>query len=197
MVKKLVLATSNKGKLAEIEVYLESLDVELILKPTWLEVEETGSTFRENALLKASQVASALGQWAIADDSGLMVDALGGAPGIFSARYAPTDDQCIDRVLKGLDGVDNRDAQFVCAVAIASPDGKIVLQKEGVCRGKILTQRQGEGGFGYDPIFYVPEIGQTFAQMSSEIKNKISHRGLALTELLPELTAMLPKFPHQ
>jgi XTP/dITP diphosphohydrolase len=99
--------------------------------------------------------------------------------------------------LKQLDGVDNRDAQFVCAVAIASPDGKIVLQKEGVCRGKILTQREGQGGFGYDPIFYVPEIGQTFAQMSSEIKNKISHRGLALTELLPELTEMLPKFPHQ
>ncbi|MBE9221124.1 RdgB/HAM1 family non-canonical purine NTP pyrophosphatase [Cyanobacterium stanieri LEGE 03274] len=185
--KKLVLATSNPGKLKEFEGYLRGLDVELVLKPKDLEVEETGSTFMENAMLKASQVALAMGEWAIADDSGLMIDALNGAPGLFSARYASSPDACIDRVLKELEGETNRQAQFVCAVAIASGDGKIRLQNEGICRGEILTQRQGQGGFGYDPIFYIPEIGQTFAEIAPKTKDKISHRGIALEGLLPLL----------
>jgi len=134
--RKLVLATSNQGKLKEIESYLQALDIELVLKPKDLEVEETGSTFMENAILKASQVALAMGEWAIADDSGLMIDVLDGAPGLFSARYAPTPEECIDRVLKELEGENNRQGQFVCAVAIASGDGKIILQSEGICRGK-------------------------------------------------------------
>ncbi|AFZ48325.1 non-canonical purine NTP pyrophosphatase, rdgB/HAM1 family [Cyanobacterium stanieri PCC 7202] len=185
--KKLVLATGSKGKLKEFQGYLEDLDLELLMKPKDLEVEETGITFMENAILKASQVALATGEWAIADDSGLMIDALDGAPGIYSARYAPTAQECIDRVLRELDGESNRQAQFVCAVAIASGDGKIVLQNEGICRGEILTEEKGQGGFGYDPIFYVPEIGQTFAQMPSQIKDKISHRGVAMASVLPQL----------
>ncbi|WP_069789248.1 RdgB/HAM1 family non-canonical purine NTP pyrophosphatase [Cyanobacterium sp. IPPAS B-1200] len=189
--RKLVLATSNQGKLKEIEGYLQGLDIELVLKSKDLEVEETGSTFMENAILKASQVALAMGEWAIADDSGLMIDALDGAPGLFSARYAPTPEECIDRVLRELEGKNNRQGQFVCAVAIASGDGKIILQSEGICRGEILTQRKGQGGFGYDPIFYVPKIGQTFAEISSETKDQISHRGLALENLLPQLKELL------
>ncbi|MGY6529780.1 MAG: RdgB/HAM1 family non-canonical purine NTP pyrophosphatase [Cyanobacterium sp.] len=189
--KKLVLATSNQGKLKEIKGYLQGLNIELVLKPKDLEVEETGSTFMENAILKASQVALAMGEWAIADDSGLMIDALDGAPGLFSARYAATPEECIDRVLKELEGENNRQGQFVCAVAIASGDGKIILQNEGICRGEILTERKGRGGFGYDPIFYVPEIGQTFAEIAPEIKDKISHRGVALEGLLPQLKELL------
>lgn len=185
--KKLVLATGSKGKLKEIEVYLQGLGLNLLIKPENLEIEETGKTFMENAVLKANQVAIATGEWAIADDSGLMIDALNGAPGIYSARYAPTPQECIDRVLRELDGESNRQAQFVCAVAIASKDGKIVLQHEGICRGEILTEEKGQGGFGYDPIFYVPEIGQTFAEMPSEIKDKISHRGVAMASVLPQL----------
>lgn len=185
--KKIVLATGSKGKFKEMEGYLQGLGFDLLMKPKYLEIEETGKTFMENAILKASQVAIATGEWAIADDSGLMIDALDGAPGIYSARYAPTPQECIDRVLKELDGKTNRQAQFVCAVAIASGDGKIVLQNEGICRGEILTEEKGKGGFGYDPIFYVPEIGKTFAQMSSETKDKISHRGIALAGILPRL----------
>jgi XTP/dITP diphosphohydrolase len=185
---RLIVATSNPGKLKEIQAYLTDPELgwELVLKPAELEVEETGATFLENACLKASQVAKVLGEWAIADDSGLQVDALGGAPGIFSARYGTSDSNRIERLLTELMGEKNRAAQFVCAVAIARPDGAIVLQTEGICLGEILTDPQGTDGFGYDPVFYVPSQQMTFAEMPAEVKHLISHRGQAFQELLPQ-----------
>jgi XTP/dITP diphosphohydrolase len=170
-----------------MQAYLTDLGWELTLKPEELEVEETGDTFAANACLKASQVALATGNWAIADDSGMLIDALDGAPGVYSARYGKTDSERIARVLRELKDEPNRQAQFVCAVAIARPDGAIALQSEGVCRGEILQSSRGSGGFGYDPIFYVPEKKLTFAEMTPDLKRSISHRGKAIEALLPQL----------
>ena len=191
MTKILIAATSNAGKLREMQAYLANTDWELTLKPTELEVEETGDTFASNACLKASEVAKATGNWAIADDSGLQVDALNGLPGVYSARYGKTDGERISRLLKELGSEVNRQAQFVCVVAIASPDGAIALQAEGICRGEILHAPLGSGGFGYDPIFYVPEKQLTFAEMTPELKKYVSHRGKAFAALLPKMAAML------
>ena len=191
MIKTLVVATGNSGKLEEMKAYLLELNLELQLKPEEIEVEETGETFIENACLKASEVAKATGQWAIADDSGLTVDALNGAPGVYSARYGTTDRDRIDRVLRELGDSTNRKAAFVCAIAIARPDGSIAINLEGICPGKILDTPQGDGGFGYDPIFYVPAEQKTFAQMSPEQKQVISHRGQAFKVLLPQLQELV------
>ncbi|CAD5913420.1 dITP/XTP pyrophosphatase [Planktothrix tepida] len=189
--KKLIVATGNLGKLKEMQAYLEGLEIELQLKPQDLEIEETGTTFIENAGLKASQVALATGEWAIADDSGLAVEALNGAPGLYSARYAPTEAECIVRLLKELGDTPNRNAQFICAVAVAPPDGSIAIEYEGICQGTITLEPQGTGGFGYDPIFYVPEVQMTFAQMPAELKHQLSHRGQAFQGVLPQLQALL------
>ncbi|MGV0026614.1 RdgB/HAM1 family non-canonical purine NTP pyrophosphatase [Phormidesmis priestleyi] len=197
---KLVVATGNPGKLREMQAYLVGLDWELMLKPDELDIEETGVTFAENAALKASQVAKALGEWSIADDSGLAVDALNGAPGLYSARYGTTDANRIDRLLRELGDPlrvtrrdrSDRSAQFVCAIALARPDGTIVLQAEGICPGEILMQPRGDGGFGYDPIFYVPEQGMTFSEMPPDLKHEVSHRGRAFQILLPELMQIRP-----
>lgn len=183
----LIVATSNPGKLREMQNYLKDSDWELQLKPPELEIEETGDTFTANACLKASEVAKATGKWAIADDSGLQVDALQGAPGIYSARYGKTDEERIERLLRELGNEENRDAQFVCVIAIARPDGEIALQAEGICRGKILDSPRGNSGFGYDPIFYFPEEQLTFAEMKPEMKRQYSHRGKAFASLLPQL----------
>ncbi|MBE9208194.1 RdgB/HAM1 family non-canonical purine NTP pyrophosphatase [Nostoc sp. LEGE 06077] len=191
MTKLLVVATSNAGKLREMQAYLANSGWELTLKPEELEVEETGETFAANACLKASEVAKATGEWAIADDSGLEVDALNGIPGVYSARYGKTDAERISRLLTELGNESNRQAQFVCAVAIARPDGEIVLQCEGICRGEILHAARGDGGFGYDPVFYVPEKQLTFAQMSPEVKKSVSHRGNAFAVLIPQLSTIL------
>ncbi|MBW4561160.1 MAG: RdgB/HAM1 family non-canonical purine NTP pyrophosphatase [Mojavia pulchra JT2-VF2] len=191
MAKLLVVATGNPGKLREMQAYLAGSGWELTLKPEELEIEETGETFAANACLKASQTAQATGNWAIADDSGLQVDALNGAPGVYSARYGKTDAERIARLLRELGNEVNRQAQFACAVAIARPDGAIALQSEGVCRGEILHAPRGHGGFGYDPIFYVPQKQLTFAEMSPELKRSISHRGRAFTALLPQLDTVL------
>lgn len=183
----LVVATGNPGKLREMQTYLAGLDWELTLKPDELEIEETGDTFMANACLKASQVALATGEWAIADDSGLEVDALDGAPGIYSARYGKTDPERIERLLNELGNELNREAQFACAIAIARPDGAIAIASEGVCRGEILHSPRGTGGFGYDPIFFVPQQQMTFAEMSPDLKRHWSHRGQAFKILLPQL----------
>lgn len=184
---KLIVATSNPGKLKELQKYLADLNWELVLKPKELEVEETGDTFAQNARLKASQVAVATNSWAIADDSGLQVDALNGIPGVYSARYGANDTERIARLLTELGDETNRQAQFACAIAIARPDGTIALESEGICRGEILHQPRGNNGFGYDPIFYVPSLELTFAEMTTEVKRSISHRGKALADLLPQL----------
>ncbi len=187
MTKLLVVATGNPGKLREMQAYLSNSGWELKLKPEELEVEETGETFAENACIKASQVAKVTGNWAIADDSGLEVDVLNGVPGVYSARYGKTDAERIARLLRELGDEVQRQAQFVCAVAIARPDGAIALQSEGICRGEILYSPSGDGGFGYDPIFYVPQIQKTFAEMTPEMKRSISHRGKAFASLLQKL----------
>lgn len=187
----LIVATGNPGKLQEMQAYLTDLDCELRLKPEELDIEETGITFAENACLKASQVAQAMGEWAIADDSGLEVEALDGAPGVYSARYGSSDSDRIQRLLRELENQSNRKAQFVCVVAIARPDGTIAYQADGVCPGEILQAPKGTGGFGYDPIFYVPEFKMTFAEMPPEVKHDCSHRGLAFQKLLPKLPSIL------
>ncbi len=187
---KLIVATSNPGKLREMQAYLSGSAWELSLKPTELDVDETGATFAANACQKASEVAIALKEWAIADDSGLQVDALNGAPGIYSARYANTDKERIDRLLQELANFpapSQRQAQFVCAVAVARPDGSIAAQAEGICPGEILTAPRGIDGFGYDPIFYVPAKQLAFAEMSVETKRSISHRGIAFKQISQKL----------
>ena len=185
--KKLIVATSNPGKLQEMQEYLADLDWQLQLKPDELEIEETGTTFLANACLKASQVAAAMGEWAIADDSGLAVAALDGAPGLYSSRYGRTDSERIERLLRELGQTEQRQAEFICAIAIARPDGAIALQAEGICAGEILSEPRGKGGFGYDPIFYVPSQQQTFAEMEPALKRQLSHRGRAFAVLLPQL----------
>ena len=185
-----IVATGNPGKLAELKDYLQVLDWTLALKPADIEVEETGKTFIENARLKASEVAKRTGKWAIADDSGLSVLALGGAPGVYSARYGDSDADRINRVLKELGDERDRRAEFVCAIALSRPDGTIALETEGRCPGSILTEGQGAGGFGYDPIFYVTTQGKTFAEMTHTEKERYSHRGIAFDQLMPQLKAL-------
>jgi XTP/dITP diphosphohydrolase len=187
----LVVATQNPGKLKEMQHHLSVLPWELQLMPSHLEIEETGQTFLENACLKASQVAKQMGQWAIADDSGLTVDALQGAPGIYSARYGTDDADRIARLLRELGDRPDRSAQFVCAIAVARPDGEIACHSEGICPGEILYQPQGCGGFGYDPVFYVPTANLSFAEMSKDQKRQTSHRGKAIATLLPQLQQLV------
>lgn len=188
----LVVATGNPGKLREIQAYFDPTQTDWVLelKPAEIDVDETGTTFLANAALKASQTAIATGKWAIADDSGLAVDALDGAPGIFSARYGTDDADRIARLLRELGDRDDRGAQFICAIAVASPDGAIVIQEEGICPGAILQKPQGTDGFGYDPIFYVPEQALSFAEMSPELKHHVSHRGRAFEKVMPKLAAL-------
>ncbi|MCF2972012.1 RdgB/HAM1 family non-canonical purine NTP pyrophosphatase [Synechococcus sp. Nb3U1] len=198
MPRPLILASSSPGKLREFESFFRDHipGWRLRLKPAELEVEETGATFAENALLKATTVAKALGEWTLADDSGLSVRALNGAPGIHSARYAPTDAARIERLLREMDGIPNlatrgaehpREATFHCALALVDPQGQVRALAEGVCQGQILTQPQGRGGFGYDPLFWVPELGLTFAEMSPAQKEELGHRGQALRALKEQL----------
>ncbi len=199
--KVLVIASGNAGKVREFSHLLAALDLEIRPQPPGLEVDETGNTFAENARLKASAVAKATRHWALADDSGLCVDALGGAPGVHSARYADSDQARIRRLLAELAAVKgcsdperdqgNRRAQFVAALAVADPSGAIQLEVVGHCSGEILTGPRGEGGFGYDPVFYVPEAGQTFAEMAKELKGRIGHRGRAFELLQPQLRTLL------
>ncbi len=184
-----VIATNNKNKLREIREILKGTHIEPVsLEEAGIriEVEETGSTFEENARLKAVTVMRATGMCAIADDSGLSVYALGGAPGVFSARYGGeacrTDADRCALLLSEMEGKADRGAEFCCCVCCAFPDGGMIEAK-GTCRGVIHTSPLGEDGFGYDPIFLVPELGRTMAQLGSEEKNRISHRGEALANL--------------
>jgi XTP/dITP diphosphohydrolase len=197
----LVVASGNAGKLREFSQLLGPLGLTIRPQPEGLTVEETGATFAENASLKAVTVARATGCWALADDSGLSVDALGGAPGVHSARYAASDGARIERLLGELaqaqttaaaaGGMVDRRARFTAALALADPSGRVLLEVEGVCPGTILETPRGQGGFGYDPVFYVPEAGLTFAEMDSALKGRIGHRGRALAALAPRLRELL------
>ena len=185
---KLVLASKNRHKLVEMQTILGQLGLEVVLENEVgvdVDVEETGTTFEENALLKAKAVMEASGMAAIADDSGLEVDALNGAPGVYSARYGGKDSDAARTayLLENMADVpeEKRTARFVSAIACALPDGRIVTAR-GTCEGRILFQTRGDNGFGYDPVFYVPELGMTFAEADGAQKNAISHRGNALKE---------------
>lgn len=198
MAEKFVLATHNPGKLAEMKAILSGLGVE-VLSPAEagveVDVEETGTTFAENAMLKARAVSAAAGLPAIADDSGLCVDALNGGPGVYSARYGGKglDDRkrCL-LLLRNLRGQTTRAAHFTCAVACAFPNGD-ALEAEGRCDGAIAFAPLGDGGFGYDPVFLIPEKGKTFGQIGPEEKSKISHRGKALAAFAEKLGTYLKK----
>lgn len=188
----LIVATGNPGKVREFERFFQTFGErgsrwQLQPKPENLEIEETGTTFTDNALQKARGVAVATGQWAIADDSGLAVRALDGAPGVYSARYADSDAARIARLLAELEGKAEREAEFVCAIALCNPQGEAIVQVEDRCSGVILQKAQGSGGFGYDPIFYVPEAQLSFAEMSLEQKQQWGHRGRALRLLQQQL----------
>ena len=192
----LVIASGNAGKVREFGRLLADLGLETQPQPEGLEVEETGTSFAENARLKAEAVALATGCWALADDSGLSVDALGGAPGVHSARYAETDAARIDRLLQelaaaGAQTPKARRAYFTAALALANPEGEVVLEVEGICPGAILEAPRGEGGFGYDPVFFVLEAGLTFAEMPHSQKAELGHRGRAFAALKPLLRAAL------
>jgi XTP/dITP diphosphohydrolase len=192
----LVIASGNAGKVREFAALLADLPLEVRPQPEGLEVEETGATFAENARLKAEAVARATGCWALADDSGLAVDALGGAPGVLSARYAPSDAERIARLLAelaaaGASEAPSRGAAFIAALALADPSGMVRLAVEGRCEGVITTAPRGDGGFGYDPVFLVPELGLTFAEMDKATKGRVGHRGRAFALLEPELRRLL------
>ncbi len=198
---KVLLATMNKGKVMELEGLLNDGKIEILSLSDlsdYQEVEESGSTFAENAFIKARAACAAGKMITLADDSGLEVDALAGAPGIFSARYAgepKNDEHNIEKLLTDLEGVpeENRTARFRCALAIICPDGQEYLT-EGLVEGRILTERIGTGGFGYDPVFYLPDLQKTMAELSLDEKNCLSHRAQAFAKAVPLLTALMKSF---
>lgn len=193
-IRKLILATGNEGKLKEIRMILGDLGVEILsLKEAGIDtdVEENGTTFEENAVIKATEIMKLTGEVVLADDSGLEVDALNKEPGVYSARYMGHDtsyriknQNIIDR-LKGKEG-EERSARFVCAIAAAFPDGRVVTTR-GTMEGQIGYEEKGENGFGYDPIFYLPEYHCYSGELPLEEKNKLSHRGKALRLMKEEL----------
>ena len=191
--ERFVLASHNQGKLREMRDILSELGIEVLSqKDAGVDVdpEETGTTFEENAIIKAKAVMEASGLPAVADDSGLMVDALGGAPGVYSARFGGShdlpDSYRNEYLLKKLENTEQRGAKYVSVIAVAYPDGRI-LTARGECHGEIARTEKGSGGFGYDPLFCLPD-GRHMAEISSEEKNRISHRGVALRELKRILT---------
>lgn len=192
----LVLATRNQGKIREFKSLLKDFNVELKTLDDFgpiPSVEENGETFEDNAVEKARFTARVLGFPALADDSGLVVDALGGEPGVHSARYAgegASDAENNAKLLERLKGVADRKAEFWCVIAIAVPRGPALIY-EGKCEGEITRETAGASGFGYDPVFFYPLLGKTFAQLDTEEKNQVSHRGRALQELKDEFKKVL------
>lgn len=196
--QKIVLASRNKKKLLELQQVLAGSGIELLSAldfPELEDVEESGSTFAANAALKAEYVCRTLGLPALADDSGLVVEALDGQPGVYSARFAgegATDSDNNKLLLERLAGVDEagRGACFKCVIAFARPDSETVFY-EGEVAGRILTELEGEGGFGYDPLFYCPKLETTFARAGAEQKNRISHRGRAVAKFIKDIDSFL------
>ena len=191
----LVLGTNNQKKLIELQLMLpkDRFKLQSLSEiPNSIEVDETGTSFTENAMLKATEQAKHLGRWVLAEDSGLAVDALKGAPGIYSARYAGThgDDEANNaKLLSELDGVpfEKRTARYHCEACLSDPDGKVRVTAGGTCGGIIRTEPSGSGGFGYDPLFEIPEYHKTFAELDLVVKRALSHRSRALRQFLPKL----------
>lgn len=196
MVDILVLATTNKNKIKEFREMVGDFPVEIKSVADFgpiPECIEDGDTFDDNAYKKALHTAKILGLPAIADDSGLAVEALDGAPGVYSARYAgenATDEENCQKLLKEMEGVKNRKAAFKCVLSIAVPSGP-ALTYEGSCEGTILEEKRGNSGFGYDPLFYFEEFGKSFAECNSDEKNRVSHRGKALAEVREEFDKVM------
>ncbi len=195
--KQVVIATKNKGKAKDFEALFHPLGYEVItmfdVAPD-MEIEETGTTFEENAVLKAETLAKELHTMVIADDSGLAVDALNGDPGVYSARYAGDhdDEANIVKVLENMKDVpeDERKARFICCIALAGPTVETTTVF-GACEGVILEEKRGTNGFGYDPIFFVPELNKSMAELTAEEKGAISHRGNAIRKLAEQLPTLL------
>ena len=185
--KNLFVASKNKGKIEEYKKLLAGVNCKLLLQPESLEVEEDGLTFRDNAIKKASEVSRKTNNFSIADDSGICIEALGGKPGIYSSRYAENDQKRIERVLKELDGVQNRSAFFIANICVCSPNGEVIIESEAKCHGNIILNPRGKSGFGYDPIFEESSTRLTFAEMNNDIKDSCSHRGKALKKIIPDL----------
>jgi len=198
---KIVLASSNEHKVKEINAIVSSFFIpseraeamrqgttealfEFILPPKGFDPVEDGQTFEENSLIKAREAWELGKTWTLADDSGLCIEALNGAPGIHSARYAETPQARIDRVLNEMTGVKNRSACFKCCMTLLNPQGEVAFAYTGVCEGSIIEEQRGINGFGYDPIFLVEGIDRTMAELSEDEKNEISHRGKALKAVL-------------
>lgn len=206
MPRTLVLGSRNRKKLGELAELLEPHGFVLRALadfPQAIEVEETGHTFAENARLKAGEQAQHLGQWVLGEDSGLSVDALGGEPGVYSARFSgagATDERNNDLLLERLKAValEARTAHYTCHAALADPQGNIRAESEGLCRGRILLARAGSGGFGYDPLFEIVECHQTFGQLAPAVKAVLSHRSRAIRQLVPQLLALAQSgaWPH-
>lgn len=200
--RTIVLASRNKKKAREVAEILAPAGFQVVPVtefPDVPEVEEDGLTFAANAAKKASEVAMRLNQWVIGEDSGLQVDALGGAPGIYSARFSgpgATDDLNNQKLMAELAGVpdEKRGAGYICSVALSSPSGNIRIACEGTCRGRILREANGEGGFGYDPYFLIPEYHLTFGQLSSVVKHRLSHRARAFALFVPLLRKIQDEF---
>lgn len=181
---KIVFATSNPHKLHELNEICADSGIEFVLPSEGFAPIENGSTFEENSLIKAKEAFRVSKTYSLADDSGLCVDALDGAPGLYSARYAGTQDEKIEKLLGELKGFENRRAKFVCCVTLLNDKGEMIFQTVGECHGSIVKERKGINGFGYDPIFKADNYDCTIAELSEEEKNKISHRGKALKNFL-------------
>ncbi len=194
---KIVLASSNPHKVKEINEITTQFcvdnninlteNINFILPPTDFNPDETGKTFAENSYIKAKEGWNLSRNWCLADDSGLCIEALNGKPGIYSARYAETPQKRIARVLKELKGIENRKAHFVCHMTLINSDGEIAFSYEGICKGSIINEPKGVNGFGYDPIFLPEGYSKTIAELSEDEKNRISHRSIALREVIKYL----------
>ena len=194
MPQEIVIASKNKGKIREIRQIYADLPVSVVEVADLPDVVEDGDSFSSNARKKAVEIARHTGRWALADDSGLEVDALKGAPGIHSARWSGAGDEANnDKLLRELRGVPPpaRTARYRAVVVVADPSGRIIAETDGTCEGLIGFERRGGGGFGYDPLFVVPQFGCTMAELTAETKHSISHRGEALRRLREPLTRAL------
>lgn len=185
-INKLVFATKNKNKLAEVTNSLKETGVSLCGIEGDFDPEETGSTFEENARIKAFEAAKLMNTPAFGDDSGLVVDALDGRPGVYSSRYAENDLKRIEKLLEELKNVpqEKRTARFICAMVVVNPDGEILYSCQGTCEGIIIDLPKGTKGFGYDPVFFIPEKNSTMAELTMDEKNTVSHRGKALKKII-------------
>lgn len=185
--KSFVLATKNPNKIKEMQNIFKDYQIEILPPKEGFNPEENGTTFEENSFIKAKEAAIISKKPALSDDSGLVIEALDGDPGIHSARFAETNEKRIQKVLDLLKNQPNKKAKFVCVMTFVNENGEIIFQSKGECHGEITNSPQGTEGFGYDPIFFIPEKNKTMAELSLEEKNQISHRALALKEMISKI----------